>query len=180
MQRAPINESVSLQLLTWKDEEGKSTFWHSSAHLLAEAMEALYPGHQTWVSDLQSTMGFITTLILVTTNFLLQSSRRWKPRCWSWPEREQRPTNALTFLRTDAIAYFKEKEDPYKLDLLDRLEDGSITFYEQGGFTDLCKGPHIPSTGKIKAVKLMLVAGAYWLGDVDSKQLNAGLRRVVP
>ena len=86
--------------------------------------------------------------------------------------RENNEYKRIDISKADAIAYFKEKEDPYKLDLLDRLEDGSITFYEQGGFTDLCKGPHIPSTGKIKAVKLMLVAGAYWLGDVDSKQLT--------
>ena len=166
----PINESVSLQLLTWKDEEGKSTFWHSSAHLLAEAMEALYPGIKLGIGP-PIDNGFYYDIDFGDHQFSSSEFPKVEAKMLELA-RENNEYKRIDISKADAIAYFKEKEDPYKLDLLDRLEDGSITFYEQGGFTDLCKGPHIPSTGKIKAVKLMLVAGAYWLGDVDSKQLT--------
>jgi len=166
----PINESVSLQLLTWKDEEGKSTFWHSSAHLLAEAMEALYPGIKLGIGP-PIDNGFYYDIDFGDHQFSSSEFPKVEAKMLELA-RENNTYKRIDISKDDAIAYFKEKEDPYKLDLLERLEDGTITFYEQGGFTDLCKGPHIPSTGKIKAVKLMLVAGAYWLGDVDSKQLT--------
>jgi len=165
-----FRESVSLQLLTWKDEEGKSTFWHSSAHLLAEAMEALYPGIKLGIGP-PIDNGFYYDIDFGDHQFSSSEFPKVEAKMLELA-RENNEYKRIDISKADAIAYFKEKEDPYKLDLLDRLEDGSITFYEQGGFTDLCKGPHIPSTGKIKAVKLMLVAGAYWLGDVDSKQLT--------
>ncbi|MFT5512417.1 MAG: threonyl-tRNA synthetase [Bacteroidia bacterium] len=165
-----INESSTLQLLTWNDADGKSTFWHSSAHLLAEAMEALYPGVKLGIGP-PIENGFYYDIDFGDYQFSSTEFPKVEAKMLELA-RENNTFKRIDISKDDAIAYFKEKDDPYKLDLLKRLEDGSITFYEQGNFTDLCKGPHIPSTGKIKAVKLMLVAGAYWLGDVDSKQLT--------
>ncbi len=166
----PITESSKVQLLTWKDEDGKSTFWHSSAHLLAEAMEALYPGIKLGIGP-PIENGFYYDIDFGDKTFSSSEFAKVEAKMIELARQDN------SFIRkdvskADAIAYFKDKEDPYKLDLLERLEDGTITFYEQGNFTDLCRGPHIPSTSKIKAVKLMLVAGAYWLGDVKSKQLT--------
>lgn len=165
-----INQSSTLQLLTWNDAEGKSTFWHSSAHLLAEAMEALYPGVKLGIGP-PIDNGFYYDIDFGDLQFSASEFPKVEAKMLELA-RENNTYNRIDISKADAIEYFKKKEDPYKLDLLERLEDGSITFYEQGNFTDLCKGPHIPSTGKIKAVKLMLVAGAYWLGDVTSKQLT--------
>lgn len=166
----PINDSAKLQLLTWNDEEGKSTFWHSSAHLLAEAMEALYPGIKLGIGP-PIDNGFYYDIDFGDYQFSSSEFPKVEAKMLELA-REDNTYKRIDISKAEAIEYFKEKADPYKLDLLERLEDGSITFYEQGNFTDLCKGPHIPSTGKIKAVKLMLVAGAYWLGDVTSKQLT--------
>ncbi len=165
-----ITESSNVQLLTWNDDDGKSTFWHSSAHLLAEALEALYPGIKLGIGP-PIENGFYYDIDFGDHQFSATEFPKVEKKMIELARMD------LTFKRidiskADAIAYFKEKEDPYKLDLLERLDDGTITFYEQGNFTDLCKGPHIPSTSKIKAVKLMHVAGAYWLGDVTSKQLT--------
>ncbi|MFT5724751.1 MAG: threonyl-tRNA synthetase [Bacteroidia bacterium] len=166
----PILASATLQLLTWNDDEGKSTFWHSSAHLLAEAMEALYPGIKLGIGP-PIENGFYYDIDFGDHAFSSTEFPKVEAKMLELA-RENNSYKRIDVSKADAIAYFKEKEDPYKLDLLERLEDGTITFYEQGKFTDLCKGPHIPSTGKIKAVKLMVVAGAYWLGDVTSKQLT--------
>lgn len=166
----PINESSDLQLLTWNDDEGKSTFWHSSAHLMAEALEALYPGIKLGIGP-PIDNGFYYDIDFGDHKFSSDEFPKVEAKMIELA-RQDNTYKRIDVSKEDAILYFKEKEDPYKLDLLDRLEDGSITFYEQGGFTDLCRGPHIPSTGKIKAVKLMLVAGAYWLGDEKSKQLT--------
>jgi threonyl-tRNA synthetase len=166
----PINESVNLQLLTWNDLEGKSTFWHSSAHLLAEAMEALYPGIKLGIGP-PIENGFYYDIDFGDYQFSATEFPKVEAKMLELA-RENNSFNRIDVSKADAIDYFTKKEDPYKLDLLERLEDGTITFYEQGKFTDLCRGPHIPATGKIKAVKLMLVAGAYWLGDVTSKQLT--------
>ena len=166
----PIQESSTLQLLTWNDNEGKSTFWHSSAHLLAEAMEALYPGIKLGIGP-PIDNGFYYDIDFGDQPFSATEFPKVEAKMLELA-REDNTYKRIDISKAEAIEYFKKKEDPYKLDLLERLEDGSITFYEQGNFTDLCKGPHIPSTGKIKAVKLMLVAGAYWLGDVTSKQLT--------
>lgn len=166
----PIQNDANIQLLTWNDQDGKDTFWHSSAHLLAEALEALYPGtkfgigpaiengfyydidagdHQISVDDLPKIEAKMTELARQKNDYVRKE-----------------------ISKADAVEYFKEKDDEYKLELLDGLEDGSITFYEQGNFVDLCRGPHIPNTGKIKAVKLMKVAGAYWRGDESRKMLT--------
>ncbi|MCB9263237.1 MAG: threonine--tRNA ligase [Flavobacteriales bacterium] len=165
-----LQTDSSLQLLTWNDTAGKSTFWHSSAHLMAEALEALYPGIKLGIGPPIET-GFYYDIDFGDHQFSASEFEKVEAKML---ELARQDNNYIRkdISKAEAISYFKEKQDPYKLDLLDRLEDGTITFYEQGNFTDLCRGPHIPSTGKIKAVKLMLVAGAYWLGDEKSKQLT--------
>jgi threonyl-tRNA synthetase len=166
----PINQNVVLKLFTWNDQEGKSTFWHSSAHLLAEAVEALHPGTKFGIGpaidngfyyDIDTGDKQITPADLkAIEDKMLELAR-----------------NKSTFVRTsvskaDAINYFTEKGDEYKLELITDLADGTITFYQQGNFTDLCRGPHIPDTSPIKAVKIMNIAGAYWRGDEKRKQLT--------
>jgi threonyl-tRNA synthetase len=166
----PILQDSSVQLLTWNDKEGKSTFWHSSAHLMAEALESLYPGIKFGIGP------------PIENGFYYDVDFGDKPL--EGAELEQIENKMLELARQkndyirkdvakkDAIAYFKEKGDEYKLDLLESLADGSITFYEQGNFVDLCRGPHIPNTGFIKAAKLLNIAGAYWRGDEKNKMLT--------
>jgi len=166
----PIEENAEVKLLTWKDQEGKSTFWHSSAHLMAEALEALYPGVKLGIGPSIET-GFYYDVDFGDHDF-------------SSDELPQIENKMLELARTksefvreavskdEAISYFTKKGDEYKLDLIKDLSDGTITFYKQGNFTDLCRGPHIPHTGFIKAIKLTNVAGAYWRGDETRKQLT--------
>lgn len=166
----PINEDATLSLLTWNDTEGKSTFWHSSAHLLAEALEAIYPGVKFGIGPPVET-GFYYDIDLGGQKLNDENFKQIEDKMLELA----RQKNA--FVRTevskaDAIKYFTEKNDEYKLDLIDGLEDGSITFYQQGNFTDLCRGPHIPDTSFIKAAKIMSIAGAYWRGDEKNKQLT--------
>ena len=159
----PITTDATLQLFTWNDKDGKATFWHSSAHLMAEALEALYPGIKLGIGPAIDT-GFYYDVDagdrVISINDLPAIENKMQELA-----REKNDYVRKDVSKTDAIAYFKEKGDQYKLELLEGLEDGQITFYTQGGFTDLCRGPHIPNTGVIKAVKLMNVAGAYWRGD---------------
>ncbi|MBP6358084.1 MAG: threonine--tRNA ligase [Sediminibacterium sp.] len=166
----PITADASLQLLTWDDDAGKNTFWHSSAHLMAEAVEALYPGVKFWVGPALD-KGFYYDIDLgdrhLTEDDLIAIERKMN----------ELAKQANTFTRkeiskADAIAYFTERNDPYKLDLLEGLQDGNITLYSQGNFTDLCRGPHIPNTGAIKAIKLTNIAGAYWKGNEKNKMLT--------
>ncbi|GAB4020367.1 threonine--tRNA ligase [Spirosoma koreense] len=166
----PIDEDANVQLLTWNDPEGKATFWHSSAHLLAEALEALYPGVKFGIGPAVET-GFYYDVDLGGQPFSQEDFKKVEDKMLELARQKQ------AYIRTpmskaDAIAYFEEKGDPYKLDLLEGLDDGTITFYTQGAFTDLCRGPHIPNTGFIKAAKLMNVAGAYWRGNEKNKQLT--------
>jgi threonyl-tRNA synthetase len=165
-----INEDASLKLLTWNDDKGKSTFWHSSAHLMAEALEALYPGTKFGIGPSIET-GFYYDVDFGDRAF---SSDDFKAIENKMLELAKTKSDYVRkeISKNDAIAYFNEKGDEYKLDLLNGLTDGQITFYSQGNFTDLCRGPHIPNTGFIKAVKLMSVAGAYWKGDEKNKQLT--------
>ena len=166
----PISTDASLQLLTWDDTDGKATFWHSSAHLMAEAVEATYPGVKFWVGP-SLDKGFYYDMDLgdhkITDEDLLVLEKKMNELAKknSIFERKFMP-------KQEAIDYFTQKGDEYKLDLLQNLTDGQITFYTQGNFTDLCRGPHIPHTGSIKAIKLMSVAGAYWKGDEKNKQLT--------
>eukprot|EP00540_Astrosyne_radiata_P016981 CAMPEP_0116864466 /NCGR_PEP_ID=MMETSP0418-20121206/24836_1 /TAXON_ID=1158023 /ORGANISM="Astrosyne radiata, Strain 13vi08-1A" /LENGTH=634 /DNA_ID=CAMNT_0004499687 /DNA_START=810 /DNA_END=2714 /DNA_ORIENTATION=- len=165
-----IHEDATLQLLTWRDDTGKRVFWHSSAHLLAEALEALYPGIQLGIGPAIE-QGFYYDVDFGEHNFdethlgtietqMLTLARR---RCPYW---------RIEVSKKEAIEHFREKKNVYKLELLEDLEDGKITFYQQGTFTDLCKGPHIAHTGLIKAVKLRNIAGAYWRGNEKNKQLT--------
>ncbi|AYA36402.1 threonine--tRNA ligase [Hymenobacter oligotrophus] len=167
----PINDSATLEILTWNDEAGKNTFWHSSAHLLAEALEALYPGVKFGIGP-PIENGFYYDVDLgegrsISPDDYAKIEQKMLELAKNKSRYERREVS-----KADAIAYFQEKGDPYKLDLLEGLEDGSITFYQQGNFTDLCRGPHLPDTANIKAAKVLNVAGAYWRGDEKNKQLT--------
>jgi len=166
----PIHSDSTLQLLTWNDDEGKNTFWHSSAHLLAEALEELYPGIKFGIGPPIDT-GFYYDVDF--GDHTLDGSELEKiEQKITELAREKNEYIRKDVSKADAIAYYENKGDEYKLDLLEGLEDGSITFYEQGKFVDLCRGPHIPNTGFIKAVKLTNIAGAYWRGDEKRKMLT--------
>jgi threonyl-tRNA synthetase len=170
----PIEQDASLQLLTWDDTDGKMTFWHSSAHLMAEAVETLYPGAKFWVGpaiDHGLQKGFYYDIDLGDRS-LSEDDLRTLENKMNELAKQNNAYARKEMPKAQAIAYFTEKGDEYKLDLLGNLADGEITFYTQGSFTDLCRGPHIPHTGLIKAVKLMSVAGAYWKGDEKNKQLT--------
>ncbi len=167
----PIHEDAEIQLLTWKDKDGKATFWHSSAHLMAEALEALYPGMKFGIGPAIDN-GFYYDVDppgnqQISANDLQKIEQKMVELA-----RKKSPYVRKEVSKKEAVAYFKEKGDEYKLELLEDLEDGSITFYEQGGFVDLCRGPHLPDTGKIKAIKLMSLAGAYWRGDEKRQQMT--------
>lgn len=166
----PLPEQTMLKLLTWNDDGGKMAMWHSSAHLMAEAIEALFPGVKLAIGP-PIEDGFYYDIDLgghsITDAHLPEIEKKMIELAG-----QKNPYIRQEISKTDAIAYFKEKGDPYKLELLEGLEDGTITFYTQGNFTDLCRGPHIPNTGFIKAVKLTSIAGAYWRGDEKNKQLT--------
>jgi threonyl-tRNA synthetase len=166
----PLTEDAALSLLTWNDTEGKSTFWHSSAHLMAEALEAIYPGVKFWVGPPLEN-GFYYD---VDTNGTPISSDDFKKIEDKMLElaRQKNEFVRIPIGKEEAIKYFGEKGDEYKLDLLEGLEDGNITLYRQGNFTDLCRGPHIPNTGFIKAAKIMNAAAAYFKGDQNNKMLT--------
>ena len=165
-----ITEDATLQLITWDDAEGKNTFWHSSAHLMAEAVEALYPGVKFWVGPALD-RGFYYDMDLggrqMTDEDLIQIEKKKNEL-----SKQNNPYIRKGISKGDAIQYFEEKGDEYKLDLLQGLNDGDISFYTQGAFTDLCRGPHIPATGSIKAIKLTSISGAYWKGDEKNKMLT--------
>ncbi len=166
----PIEQDADVRLLTWNDREGKSTFWHSSAHLMAEALEALYPGIKFGIGPAIET-GFYYDVDFGDREFSSDDFKKIEDKIIELARTKSAYTRTPVS-KADAEAYFTEKGDEYKLDLIKDLPDGSITFYTQGNFTDLCRGPHIPNTGFIKAVKLTNVAGAYWRGDESRKQLT--------
>lgn len=166
----PIHQDCSLQLLTWNDDDGKATMWHSSAHLMAEALEALYPGTKFGIGPAIEN-GFYYDVDFGEHSFSSDDFKKIEDKMLDLA-REKNDYERQEISKKDAIEYFKKKGDEYKLELLEDLEDGTITFYSQGNFTDLCRGPHIPGTGSIKAVKLLKVAGAYWKGDEKNKQLT--------
>lgn len=166
----PIQKDASLNLLTWDDQEGKSTFWHSSAHLMAEAVEALYPGAKFWVGPAVD-KGFYYDIDLGDRT-ISEDQLKEMEKLMNELAKKNEVYVRKAMPKQDAVAYFEEKGDEYKLDLLQNLQDGEITFYTQGNFTDLCRGPHLPHTGLIKAIKLTNIAGAYWKGDEKNKQLT--------
>ena len=166
----PIHENAQLQLLTWSDLEGKSTMWHSSAHIMAEALEFYYPGIKLAIGP-PITNGFYYDIDLMDYSIKEEDLARIEEKMKALAK-ERNPFIRKEISKAEALAYFEKKQDPYKLELLSELEDGTITFYTQGNFTDLCRGPHIPDSGFIKAVKLTAIAGAYWRGDEKNKQLT--------
>ncbi len=166
----PINENATIQLLTWNDKEGKSTVWHSSAHIMAEALEFHFPGVKLAIGP-PVTNGFYYDIDFMDQTITEKDLDKIEIKMKELAKAKN-PFIRKEISKADAISYFTEKNDPYKLELLENLEDGSITFYTQGEFTDLCRGPHMPDTGFIKAVKLTSIAGAYWRGDEKNKQLT--------
>lgn len=166
----PIENDANLTLHTWKDGEGKTTFWHSSAHLLAEAIEAIYPGTKFGIGPAIEN-GFYYDIDTGDKQISINDLPAIEKKMLELA-REKNEYKRKVVSKADAIQFFKEKNDEYKLELLDGLEDGTISFYEQGNFVDLCRGPHIPSTAPIKAIKLTKVAGAYWRGDETRKQMT--------
>jgi len=166
----PIDADATLQLLTWNDTEGKSTMWHSSAHLMAEALEFFYPGIKLAIGP-PIANGFYYDVDFMEYSISEKDLEKIELKMKELAK-EKNLFVRQEISKADAIAYFTEKQDPYKIELLENLEDGNITFYTQGNFTDLCRGPHIPDTGFIKAVKLTAIAGAYWRGDEKNKQLT--------
>jgi threonyl-tRNA synthetase len=166
----PITESSTLKLLTWRDQEGKNTMWHSSAHLLAEALETMFDGIKFWVGP-PVEFGFYYDVDFGEHTFTDGHIPAVEKKMLELAK-EKNKFIRRELSKADAIKYFEEKGDEYKLDLLERIEDGDISMYTQGGFTDLCKGPHIPHTGFVKAAKITAIAGAYWKGDENNKQLT--------
>ncbi len=166
----PIQTDATIQLLTWDSQEGKSTMWHSSAHLMAEALEALYPGVKFGIGPPVDN-GFYYDIDLGGQIISPEDFKKIEDKMLELAKKGNKYIRQ-EISKEKAIDFFKEKGDEYKLDLLNDLTDGTITFYTQGNFTDLCRGPHIPDTGFIKAAKLMNIAGAYWRGDESKKQLT--------
>ncbi len=168
----PINKDARINLLTWNDRDGKTTFWHSSAHLMAEAVEEVFPGVKFWVGPaIENPQGFYYDMDLGNRK-LSEHDLATLEKKMNELAKKNSPYVRKEVSKPDAIKYFSEKNDQYKLELINGLQDGEITFYTQGQFTDLCRGPHIPNTGFIKAVKLTSIAGAYWKGDEKNKQLT--------
>ena len=166
----PINDDARVTLLTWRDSDGKQTLWHSSAHLMAEALEFYYPGIKLAIGP-PIENGFYYDVDFGDYYFTDKDFKKIEDKIIALA-RESNSYVRKEVSKKDALKYFEDKNDEYKIELISELEDGSITFYNQGNFTDLCKGPHIPHSGFIKAVKLMNTAGAYWRGDVSRKQLT--------
>jgi threonyl-tRNA synthetase len=166
----PIDTDASIKIFTWNDKGGKYAFWHSSAHLFAEALEALYPGVKFGIGP-PIENGFYYDVDLGDKPFgddeLLAVEKKMQELA-----KANNPFVRSDVSKKEALEYFKTKGDEYKLELIDGLQDGSITFYKQGNFTDLCRGPHVPATGVIKAIKLLSVAGAYWRGNEKNKMLK--------
>ena len=166
----PVNEDATIQLFTWDDPEGKATFWHSSAHLMAEAIEALYKGVKFGIGPAVDA-GFYYDIdtgdMTLTEADLVAIEKKMLELA-----REKQSFERVDVSKAEALKYFNEKGDEYKVELISELEDGTITYYKCGAFTDLCRGPHIPNTSVIKAVKLTSLAGAYWRGDEKRKQLT--------
>ncbi len=165
-----INEDVKLKINTWNEEEGRHAYWHSSAHLMAEAIESLYPGTKFGIGPAIEN-GFYYDVDFCDRKVTDDDLPKIEQKIIELA-RQKNDYIRREVSKAEALKYFEEKGDEYKLELINDLEDGTITFYEQGNFTDLCRGPHLPNTGLIKAVKLTSIAGAYWRGDEKRKQLT--------
>lgn len=166
----PISKDASVKLLTWNDKEGKATMWHSSAHLMAEAIELLYPGVKFGIGpDIEN--GFYYDIDFGERPISSDDFPKIEAKIQELA-REKQQFIRKAKSKIEALGYFSGKGDEYKVELINDLEEGEITFYESGHFTDLCRGPHLPDTSMIKAVKLLATAGAYWRGDETRKQLT--------
>ena len=166
----PIEEDATVKIFTWNDSEGKMAYWHSSAHLMAEALEELYPGVKFGIGPAIDN-GFYYDVDLGDTKLTADDLVAIEKKMGELAKQKSAFTRR-DVPKDEAVGYFTDKGDEYKLELLDGLEDGSITFYQQGNFVDLCRGPHIPDTGRIKNPKLLNIAGAYWRGDQSRAQLT--------
>ena len=167
----PIEEDASLKLFKWDDAEGKYAFWHSSAHLMAEALEALYPGTKFGIGPAIEN-GFYYDVDPGDGVSIKDSDLPAIEAKMIELAAQKNPIIRKSISKADVMRFFEEKHDEYKLELISELADGTITTYTQGNFTDLCRGPHLPNMGYIKAIKLLSVAGAYWRGDEKRKQLT--------
>jgi threonyl-tRNA synthetase len=166
----PLNTDCSLQLLTWNDTDGKATMWHSSAHLMAEALEELYPGVKFGIGPAIEN-GFYYDVDLGEKTLSADELPKIEAKMMELARKNEKYIRKEVS-KKEALDFFTEKNDQYKLELLQDLQDGNITFYQQGNFTDLCRGPHIPDTSFIKAIKLTALAGAYWRGNEKNKMLT--------
>ena len=166
----PVNEDAEIQLFTWNDPEGKATVWHSSAHLMAEAIEQLYTGVKFGIGP-SIENGFYYDIDFGTNTITEEDLAKIEKRMMELASQKQ-VFERVDVSKAEALAHFTEKGDEYKQELISELEDGTITYYKTGTFTDLCRGPHIPDTSCIKAIKLLSIAGAYWRGDEKRKQLT--------
>lgn len=166
----PIQSDAHLKLLTWDERAAKTTFWHSSAHLMAEALEVIFPDTKFGIGPAIEN-GFYYDIDLGGRSITEEDLKKIEDKMKELAKQNNAYVRSEVS-KKDAINYFTEKQDPYKIELLQDLKDGEITFYQQGNFTDLCRGPHIPSTGAIKAVKLTNIAGAYWRGNEKNKMLT--------
>lgn len=166
----PVVTDADIKLFTFDNDEGKMAMWHSSAHLMAEALESLYPGIKFGIGP-PIENGFYYDVDLGGRVISQEDFKKVEDKMLELA-RQKSIYRRKEVSKEEALAYFKEKGDEYKVELLEELVDGSITFYSHGNFTDLCRGPHIPDTGFIKAAKLLNVAGAYWRGDIHRKQLT--------
>jgi len=167
----PISDDASINLHTWDDREGKETFWHSSAHLMAEAIESFYPGTKFGIGPTVDT-GFYYDIDLPAGKQLSEKDLEKIEQKMIELARQKNELVRQDISKEDALRMFTEKDDELKQELISELEDGTITLYNQGNFTDLCRGPHLPNTGYVKAVKLTSIAGAYWRGDEKNKMLT--------
>ena len=166
----PITESCSIKLLKWDDEAGKRVFWHSSSHLMAEALEALYPGVKFGIGPAIEN-GFYYDVDLGDKTISDADFAKIEKKMLELAK-ENQEFKRIDVSKADALKHFQEKGDPYKCELISELADGTITYYQNGAFTDLCRGPHLANTGVIKALKLTSIAGAYWRGDEKRQQLT--------
>ena len=167
----PIEQDAHILLHKWDDEHGKHAFWHSSAHLMAESIEALFPGTKFGIGPAIE-QGFYYDIALPDGKVLTDADLPMIEKKMKELASQKEIYSRRKVSKNEALDYFGKKGDEYKLELIDELEDGTISFYSQGNFTDLCRGPHLPDTSKIKAIKLLSLAGAYWRGDIKRKQLT--------
>ncbi|MBQ1213420.1 MAG: threonine--tRNA ligase, partial [Tidjanibacter sp.] len=166
---APIEADATVKLNKWDDEDGRRTFWHTSSHLLAEALQELYPGIKFGIGP-SIENGFyydVDSPTPITEGDLVKIEKKMEELA-----RTKEPVERREVPKAEALETFKAKGDQYKVELIEALEDGKISFYTNGSFTDLCRGPHLTNTGAIKAIKLTSVAGAYWRGDEKNKMLT--------